>query len=622
MLRFISFFVFICLALQVSFAQVRPVLKVDTVIPKVDSLQMKKLPFQVEKDTTQIFSNLKEKNKGSKIGRLFNRLVYKSNKRLVAHAPEVQVNRHLDRGEGKIIRNINITTLDPFGYSEKDSLKKPTKSLEIWGNRAHLKTKKFTIRNFLLFTEGDVFDSLKVKESERLIRTQRYVRRVLITAVPTASPDSIDVSIRELDSWTIYPSGSISTSSMRLKLTDRNFGGFGHDVTVQYITRFKENRQGAYFSYSVNNIQNTFIRSNILFNQDAWGNYVKGVSLNRPFYSPYAKWAGGVSAQQRFRRDSLPDQNMKYSLESVKYNTYDYWAGYSIPVETKSPIITNLRTSLRFVKENYHKTPGKEYDPYDYYRDQRLYLASVSLTSTNYIQDRFIFNYDIIEDVQVGKILALTGGMRDKYNKRRAYFGARFAMGGYTKLGYFAGNIEWGGHFHGGKTEQAAFRLEGTYFTRLFVWGDWRFRHFFVPQLVVGSHRYDHIGDELRIEGIIQGIRAQKITGTKRLSLAYQWQSYAPYEWKGFRFNPYFSFEGAFIGDSSNRLLDPKLYSRFSLGLVANNDYLVFSKVTVSLVYYPTMPDSGNSVFRANSVQYNMELPNFNYDRPQTVSYY
>lgn len=356
MLKVVSFLVFFCFVAQLTCAQTKLTLKTDTV-PKFDSLQYKKLPFQTEKDTTEIFANLKEKNKSSKLGRLFNKMVYKNSRRSAAPVVETQINRHLERGEGKIIRKINITTLDPFGYSEKDTLKKPEKAVELWGNRLHLKTKKFTVRNFLLFKEGDVFDSLKVKESERLIRTQRYVRRVMITAIPTSSPDSVDVAIRELDSWTIYPSGSVSTSSMRVKLTDRNFGGFGHDVTVQYTRRFKEDKQGAYFSYAVNNIQNTFIRSSVVFNQDPWGNYVKGVSLNRPFYSPYAKWAGGFSAQQRFRRDSLPDQNMKYSLESIKYNTYDYWAGYSIALNNRNATITNLRTSLRFVKENYHSIP-------------------------------------------------------------------------------------------------------------------------------------------------------------------------------------------------------------------------------------------------------------------------
>jgi hypothetical protein len=565
-------------------------------------------------------------DKKTKLGRFFNKLILKSNKRLVSNTPEIQNNQHLELGQGKIIRNINITTLDPFGYSDSDSLKKPDKKLEALGNNLHLKTKKFTIRNFLLFKEGDVFDSLKIRESERLIRTQRYVRRVSIYPIPiTNSPDSVDILVRELDSWSIYPTGSLSTSSGRLRLNDRNFGGFGHDLTVQYQRRFSEKSDGYMFNYRVNNIQNTFVRTELQYNLDVWGNYIKSVAVDRPFYSPYAKWAAGASLYQRFLRDSLPDKSMTYKLQAFKYNTFDIWAGYSIPLFKKydnQPVITNLRTSFRFNNQKFIESPEYAYDTLGYYRDQKTYLASISLSSINFIRDRFIFHYNLIEDVPVGKIFAITGGFKDQYRKRRSYFGAKLAMGGYTKLGYFATDLEWGSYFYGRHAEQGAFKFEGTYFTKLFIWGDWRFRHFFNPQLLVGYNRYDHVGDELRVESVIQGIRASKVTGIRRLSLAYQWQSYAPYEWKGFRFNPFLSLEGAFIGDGSKQFLDPKLYSRISLGFVANNDYLVFSSIAISLVYYPTMPDSGHSVFFANSRQYNVDLPSFNYARPQTVSYY
>lgn len=579
----------------------------------------------IEKDTTRILTKFEKNNKKTKFGRLINKIIYRDNKRLIAKAPEIKNNQHLERGEGKVIRNIIITTLDPFGFSDSDSLKKPTTKLERFGNQMHLKTKNFTVKNFLVFKEGEVFDSLKIKESERLLRTQRFVRKVSMYPIPTSSPDSVDVLIRELDSWSIYPTGSLSTSTVRVKLTDRNFGGFGHDVSVQYRGRYKENKDAYYFTYKVNNIQNTFIRANLLYDSDLWGNYVKAFAVDRPFYSPHTKWAGGVTLSQRFQRDSLPDKDMDYSLESIKYNTYDVWGGYSMPLFSKykdKPLITNLRTSFRFIQQHFTDSPDLKYDSLGFYRDQKTYLASIGITSMNYVQDRFIFSYDLIEDVQVGKVFALTFGLKDQYQKRRTYLGAKLAMGGYTNLGYFAGNLEWGSYFYDKQAEQGAIRFDGTYFTKLFVWGKWRFRHFFLPQFIMGYHRYNHVGDQLRLEEVIQGIRAQKITGVRRLSLGYQWQSYAPYEWKGFRFNPFISYEGAFMGYEKQQFLDPKLYSRISIGFVANNDYLVFSSIAVSLVYYPTMPDSGKPIFFANTRQYNMDLPNFNYDRPKTVSYY
>ncbi|MDM1383916.1 hypothetical protein [Myroides marinus] len=625
-MRYLSLVIlFTLLCITQATAQGKQVQKRDSVTQAKINYTKEEVPSITTRDTTRIFKNFEENNKKSKLGRFFNKMVYKNNKRLVANAPEIKNTQHLELGEGKVIRNIRIVTLDPFGYSDSDSLRAPSTQLEKLGNKFHLKTKKFTIKNFLIFKEGDLFDSLKIKESERLLRTQNFIRRVTMYPIPTTHPDTVDVLIRELDSWSIYPTGSVSTSSYRIKLRDRNFAGLGHDLTLQYTSRYKENKQGVYFNYTVNNIQNTFIRGNVVYEQEVWGSYVKGVALDRPFYSPYTKWAGGASLSQKFRRDSLPDINQKYSYESLKYNTFDSWAGYSIPLfksYKNKPVITNLRTSLRYIRQTYTERPQDQYDFYGYYKNQSSYLGSISLSSINYVQDQYIFNYNIIEDVQVGKVLAITGGMQEKYDKKRPYFGAKFAMGGYTKWGYFSGNIEWGSYFYNNQAEQGAFRIEGTYFTKLFMWGNWRFRHFITPQLIYGYKRFDYIGDELRLDNVIQGIRALKTTGSKRFAIAYHWQSYAPYEWKGFRFNPYFNFEGAFISNEDSKLFDSRMYSKFSIGIVANNDYLVFSKLAISLVFYPVMPDTGQSVIRANSRQYNMALPDFNYDRPRPVSYY
>lgn len=559
------------------------------------------------------------------LGKMFNDLVYKDTKSSKNKAPVIIFNRNLEQGQGKIIRNIDIVTLDPFGFSEADTLKVPTTKLERIGNKLHLKSKKFTIRNFLLFEQGQLFDSLLVKESERLIRSQKYVRRVLIYPVPTSSVDSVDVMVRELDYWTIYPSGSISTSSLRIRLTDRNFAGLGHELSMQYRRRIDQDKQGYYFNYYINNIQKTFIRANILYDSDVWGNYQKYALVDRPFYSPYTKWGAGITLSQRFRRDSLVSPENTYSLQPVKSNTYDTWAGYSIALSKnfkQQEIITNFRISARYIQRDYVERPEAIYDTISYYSNSKTYLGSLSISSINYVQDHFIFTHDKIEDVQIGKVFSITAGLNNQYNKSRSYFGAKFAMGKYTNLGYLSTNLEWGSYFFGSKSEQGALKWDMTYFTKLLYAGNWKFRHFINPQFIMGYHRYKHMGDELQLESVINGIRAWKLRGTRRISLSYQFQAYAPYNWKGFNISPYINLEGAFLGYEKQAFLDTKLYSRLSIGIVANNNYLVFSSIAISLVYYPTMPDTQRSVFYANGRKYDMRLPDFNYDRPQVISYY
>ena len=54
----------------------------------------------------------------------------------------------------KIIRNITIETLDPYGFSAENKNSIPTNKLEKIGNSLHIKTKNWTIRNLLLFNKN------------------------------------------------------------------------------------------------------------------------------------------------------------------------------------------------------------------------------------------------------------------------------------------------------------------------------------------------------------------------------------------------------------------------------------------------------------------------------------
>ncbi len=579
--------------------------------------------------TIEKIEKIEDFSKKRKFTRFIQKMVFRKSKgQNKTNVPEIEVDRNLELGQGKIIRNIKITTLDPFGLSESDTTKIPTKKVETLGNRLHLKTKSFTIRNLLIFKKNQRFDSLVVKESERLIRTQRYVRRVLIRPIPIPnSPDSVDVSVRVLDSWSIYPTGSLSSSTGRLQIIDRNFGGFGHEFSNQYKMRFNENKKAYNTQYRVNNIYNTFVSTNLYYDSDLEENYIKSWNVERPFYSPYAKWAGGAQFYQRFYRDSLPDANKKYSMQNFKYNIKDFWLGYSLPISKKlgpESEITNLISSVRYFRQKYTDRPTFDYDTLSFYSNQKLYLASIGISSVNYVQDKFLYNYDIIEDVQVGKLFAITGGMQEQNGKRRSYFGAQFALGRYTRYGYLSTNIEWGSYFYGKNPEQSAFKIEVTYFTKLMHMGNWRFRHFVQPQLIIGYNRQQHVGDELRIDSStgIEGFNAEKLRGTKRAMLSYQIQSYAPTNWNGFRFNPYFNVELGMLGDESNRFLNDKVYSKIGIGVVINNDYLVFSSIQLSLAYYPSMPDRDGSVIKTNVLRnHNFSLQNFNYGKPTTVSY-
>src|SRR4051812_32633056 len=85
--------------------------------------------------------------------------------------------------EGKGIRSIRIRTMDPFGYDSRDTALVPENFLQKAGNSIHIKSLPASIRNLLLIKKYDTFDSLRVRESERLIRSQSFVRDVVLIPI-------------------------------------------------------------------------------------------------------------------------------------------------------------------------------------------------------------------------------------------------------------------------------------------------------------------------------------------------------------------------------------------------------------------------------------------------------
>ena len=177
------------------------------------------------KDSTAIYKNIQTYSKNSKFKKFVYKLIFRPSaleiKKKVAKKPEKSV--ITKKSNGKIVRNIIIETLDPIGFSVTDKDREPRNRFERFGNSLHNKTKKFVIRKLLLVKENEVCDSILLKESERLIRSQRFVREVSVTPIYLdPKNDSIDIKIRVLDSWSLVPDGTISNTKSKIKITERN----------------------------------------------------------------------------------------------------------------------------------------------------------------------------------------------------------------------------------------------------------------------------------------------------------------------------------------------------------------------------------------------------------------
>lgn len=528
--------------------------------------------------------------------------------------------------EGKIIRNISITTLDPFGFDVKDTLKEPKRWSERAGNTFHIKSKNSTIRNLLLFKKNQELDSLLIEESERLVRSQRYIRRVVIEPKQISEiSDSVDVNIRVLDSWSLIPTGSISSSRMNLELAERNFLGLGHTFRHDYQQRFDDARSAYGARYIIPNIKNTYINTTLIYDIDVNDNSVKSLGVERNFFSPLTKWAGGLYLDERFLRDSLPEAAGDYSMMNFKSRSQEYWAGRSFRISKNNVTdkTLNLVTTLGYYNVAYSEKPTISYDSSGFFSNSQTYLMSVGLTSREFVRDRFLFEYDRTEDVAIGKVYSITGGFQDKNNLRRLYLGMKYSFGNYYDFGFFGSDFEVGTFFNKGKSEQGVIKASAIYFTKLYQTGDWHFRQFIKPSIVFGFDRAPIIKDQLTFEGRngIEGFNNQFL-GTRKAILSLQTQSYAPGIWYGFRFSPFINFSFGMMGGPDHSFFDGKLYSKIGLGVLISNDFLVFNQFQLSLAYYPTIPFEGEHIFKTNSFKNDdFDLQNFRIEQPELISF-
>ncbi len=529
------------------------------------------------------------------------------------------------RNENKIIRKIDIETLDPFGYSIENKKQVPQHFVEKFGNRVHRKTRNITVKNFLLFKEYDLLDSLKLKESERIIRSQRFARTVEITTKSVKNTkDSVDVLIRVLDSWSLIPTGSFSNSQANLNLNERNFMGLGHQFENNFARRFSDNINAYSTKYLITNFKNSFVNAGFSSATDLNNNTSKTVQVIRPFYSVFTNWAGGANYEYRNYTDVFQDPFLVPQSQNLKLKTYTFWLGHSFQLQkgqTENKRQTNFFITSGFKTTNYLEQPTLTYDVNGFYGTERTILNTIGIATQKFKQDKYIFNFGLVEDVPYGKVISVTSGVQNKNNTARAYFGSRFSYGNYYRIGYFSANFEIGSFFNNGNNQETTFKIEANYFTPLLPIGRLKFRQFINPTIVLGHNRNEINKDRLNLVDYkgIPGFTSS-VSGTKKVSISLQSQLYIPKNWYGFNFSPFLNCSFGLLGDTSNATFNNRVYTSFSIGAVISNNYLIFNNFQVSFSYIPSIVNEGTNIIKTNSFQNSdLQFSNFQIGEPGIV---
>lgn len=530
-----------------------------------------------------------------------------------------------DSYKGKIIRNIKIETTDPFGYQISES-KKGQKWYDRLADRVHIDSKKSTINNYLLFKKGEDYNEQKLYESERILRDMQFVNRVNISVIDsTSTKDSIDVLVKVLDSWSLKPRFRYSSSKIGVGMREENLLGLGHDVNFLYSNDSKEKQYNFSAGYMAYNLFGSFINAGVSGEKDYFDNERITVSATRDFFSPLTKWAGGFTFEYFMRKVLMPVENTDFFPEvQIKVYNQDLWGGYQFPVfiGNKDEISRNIAVLGRF--QNYQYKDRPEIDESGFFASSNSFLASATFIERKFDVKRDIFKYNLPEDIAYGKSLGITAGAMNRSSKPVPYAGISGSLGSFINWGYFNVKAEYGRFFNESKENSDSFRFDGTYFTNLHDWKFAKVRHFFSPTFAWGSQLYNSsYRDRINFAGDDEfPSYSGDFIGTKKLILRYQVQLFINKTWKNFHFSPYGVAAFGWLSQNNQKLFSTKANSKFGIGVLIDNPYLVFNRIQLSFVFYPKVPFDNRAVFDFNDYRNNyLPLNNFSSERPHFVNF-
>lgn len=540
----------------------------------------------------------------------------------------VLLDREFDKHTFKVVRHINIRTLDAFGYSVRDTLKRPRTFVEHAGNTIHIKTAKSRIRQVLLFRAGQALEPQALAESERLLRQTPEIldARVLVNEV-SSTRDSVDIDVVTTDVFSI--SAGVELGSATTGVTtfgDANFLGLGHQIENTYNYGNDQPQSWTYDGEYTAPFRH-FLYGHARYHNEY--NYrVAGLGITRDFYSPSTRYAGAFNLTRATQQVAIttPPPGEPYTFVPRTYDAVDMWAGrslrlrsYDLGYENPGRVILAARAL------------GTAYATPVYPTDQTgvLLLGTVGYSARRYYKDRYLFGFGRTEDVPTGTLLSLTAGFEPNRVGARRYLAARVAGAGFSpRHGYFYAGAELGGYqlLTGDRPWQQGLLGAGTtYFTRLYHAGNWQYRHFLATRATVGLARQP--GEYLLGISNDRGLRgfspASEINPTSRFTVNYETTIFTPVSLLGFRLAVLTFADAAWVtlrpGGGTPFAGDP--YTAFGVGLRFRNEYTALRTFQVLFGFYPRGLITPNGVKLFESTRETITFTDFGLGAPGTGMY-
>jgi len=227
--------------------------------------------------------------------------------------------------EGAVIGEVIVSPGNVFDLSDP----RENNWLYRFANRIHIVTRKKVVRKQLLITSGDAYSKRLADESERILRTNKYLYDADI--VPVSYENGVvDVEVVTRDVWSLHPelSGSRSGGKNKTEIGISESNLFGSGRKISFVSRKDVDRESRTFQISDRHVGNSWVSAYLGISENSDG-HSNLLSVTRPFHKLDARWTAGTRLADIDRRGTLYDLGEEAAEYQHRKETYTAFYGWS-----------------------------------------------------------------------------------------------------------------------------------------------------------------------------------------------------------------------------------------------------------------------------------------------------
>jgi len=477
---------------------------------------------------------------------------------------------------GARIREIRISSGDIFDLTNP----KEGKWFFRVANRLHIQTRPSVIERQLLFKPGDLVSVRVLEETERLLRSNRYLYDVHFRVIALHDGD-VDIEVMTRDTWTLdlgasaSRSGGANTSGIHL----REYNLFGTGTTVGFGRSNSVDRSGNEFEFSNDRAFGTAaaLRYSYTSNTDGRSNLI---SAQLPFRSLDTRWAAGVAVSNDDRIDSVYNASNIVSQYRRRQDQREVFGGWSPGL--RDGWVQRYSIGLRSEDDGYAPEPGLTPPPLLPSSEKRV----GPFVRYDLIEDRFekeqnrnlvgrpeFFALGLAASVRLGRATTSFGSTRNAW-----LYAASISRGFEPAAGQqLIAAATWSGHSSDGQPQRMAAGLQAQYYLPQGP------RWLFFASGAVNMLKNPDPTDALQLGGDngLRGFPLRYQSGTRRALFSVEERFYTDiYFWQLFRIGGAAFFDaGRAWGGVGTNVQDPGWLSNAGFGLRIVSARAAFSNV-------------------------------------------